>query len=265
MKATWVTWNWACGGVVLGLLLALVVFAPAAWLAHLMANASGQQLLLADARGTVWRGSARVVLTGGPGSRNAAALPGRLTWRWGLKNGEIEFRARQECCLNDELKLRLLPSIGRLKITLVPTAGPVGRWPAAWLVGLGAPWNTLQPGGSLRLASPGFSLEAVQGRWIFDGRAELAIEQATSRLVPLEALGSWKLVVDGEPGGGENARFVLSTLQGPLMLSGEGLWAGAKLRFRGEARAAPGAENALNNLLNIIGRRQGALSVLSIG
>jgi len=37
------------------------------------------------------------------------------------------------------------------------------------------------------------------------------------------------------------------------------------LRFRGTAKAAPGAEDALNNLLNIIGRRNGALSAISIG
>jgi general secretion pathway protein N len=37
------------------------------------------------------------------------------------------------------------------------------------------------------------------------------------------------------------------------------------LRFRGEATAAEGDEGALDNLLNIIGRRQGARSVISIG
>jgi general secretion pathway protein N len=37
------------------------------------------------------------------------------------------------------------------------------------------------------------------------------------------------------------------------------------VRFRGDAHAAPGAEAALANLLNIIGRRDGARSVISIG
>ncbi|MGE4050638.1 MAG: type II secretion system protein N, partial [Piscinibacter sp.] len=37
------------------------------------------------------------------------------------------------------------------------------------------------------------------------------------------------------------------------------------VRFRGEARAAPGEEAPLANLLNIIGRRDGARSVISIG
>ena len=53
--------------------------------------------------------------------------------------------------------------------------------------------------------------------------------------------------------------------EGPLRLQGEGQWTGARLRFRGTAQADGGQEAALANLLNIIGRRQGALSVISIG
>ena len=56
---------------------------------------------------------------------------------------------------------------------------------------------------------------------------------------------------------------------GALLLDGSGEWSGpdasARLRFSGTAAAAPGAEAALGGLLNIIGRRQGALSVISIG
>jgi general secretion pathway protein N len=57
----------------------------------------------------------------------------------------------------------------------------------------------------------------------------------------------------------------LSTLAGELLLSGSGQWTGSQWRFRGEARAAPGAEGELDNLLNFLGRRQGALSAISIG
>jgi general secretion pathway protein N len=57
----------------------------------------------------------------------------------------------------------------------------------------------------------------------------------------------------------------LETLEGALRLQGSGQWAGPRVRFRGEASAAEGQEAALNNLLNIIGRRQGATSVISIG
>ena len=67
------------------------------------------------------------------------------------------------------------------------------------------------------------------------------------------------------PGLSPAATVSLQTLEGALQLSGNGQWSGGRVRFQGEARAAPDNEAALNNLLNIIGRRQGALAIISIG
>ena len=82
-----IPWGWAVGGAFTGFLLALLAFAPARWLTDAVANFTNGQVLLADARGTVWDGSARLVLTGGAGSVDAAALPGRIGWQlhptWG--------------------------------------------------------------------------------------------------------------------------------------------------------------------------------------
>jgi len=57
----------------------------------------------------------------------------------------------------------------------------------------------------------------------------------------------------------------LSTLDGALQLTGSGQWVGSRLHFSGEASAAPDRETALANLLNIIGRRTGARSIITIG
>ena len=46
--------RWAIAGLVVGTLLALVAFAPAAWLAAAVASSTDQRLLLAEARGTIW-------------------------------------------------------------------------------------------------------------------------------------------------------------------------------------------------------------------
>ncbi|HEY6136086.1 MAG TPA: type II secretion system protein N [Rubrivivax sp.] len=252
-------------GALLGALVAFIAFAPAAWLASALASATGQRLLLADARGTVWSGSATVVLTGGPGSRDAAALPGRLAWALGLKGTALELRLRQACCLNGTVPLLLRPGLGRLSVTLPSMPEGIGEWPAAWLAGLGTPWNTLQLGGSLRLASPGATVESVQGRWRLDGGLALELASISSRLTTLDALGSYRADIRGNAAGGDTATLQLSTLGGPLQLSGAGQWAGPKFRFRGEAVAAEDAAAALDNLLNIIGRRQGARSIISIG
>ena len=72
-------------------------------------------------------------------------------------------------------------------------------------------------------------------------------------------------LLQGSGRGDDATQLRLSSLEGPLRLNGEGQWTGARLRFRGTAQAADGQDGALANLLNIIGRRQGALSVISIG
>jgi general secretion pathway protein N len=262
--------GWALGGAAVGAATALLTLAPAAWLAAAVASATDQRLLLADARGTVWAGSAVPVLTGGAGSRDASALPGRLQWRLGVDGGALALRASHACCLNGEQHLRWVPGWNRSRVELQPAPGPagqpgvVGQWPAAWLVGLGTPWNTLQPSGAVRLASPGLTVEWVQGRATFSGRAEVELEAFASRISTLDELGSYKLVLEGGADGSE-ASLQLSTLRGALQLSGNGQWTASQLRFRGQASAAAGSEAVLNNLLNIIGRRQGALSVISIG
>jgi general secretion pathway protein N len=54
-------------------------------------------------------------------------------------------------------------------------------------------------------------------------------------------------------------------LSGALQLKGQGQWLGERLRFTGEASAAEGQDAVLSNLLNIIGRRDGTRSLLSLG
>jgi general secretion pathway protein N len=258
--------RWGAAGVVVGVLFALIAFAPAAWLAGAVASASNQHLLLADARGTVWSGSAVAVLTGGAGSRDASALPGRVEWTLGLKGLGLELRARHACCLNGSAAIVVRPGLGHMSISLVPGGAWIGQWPSAWLGGLGTPWNTMQMGGSVRLASPGLTLESVQGRWRMAGRADFDLVDVSSRLSTLDTLGSYRLSVAGDESGNGASVLTLSTQQGALQLSGNGSIGPSGVRFRGEARAgSSGEEAALTNLLNIIGRRDGARSVISIG
>ena len=257
--------RWALAGIVFGVLAALVVFAPAAWLASAVASATGERVLLADARGTVWSGSAVAVLTGGPGSRDASSLPGRVEWTLGLQGVGLALNARHACCLNGTVTLQVRPGFGTLGVTLVPPPGWVGQWPSAFLGGLGTPWNTLQLGGVVRLVSPALKLESAQGRWVVEGRADMELVSVSSRLTTLETLGSYKLTLTGDAATPGTSQLSLSTQDGALQLSGQGTWGPGGVRFRGEASAAAANETALSNLLNIIGRRDGAKSVITIG
>ncbi|HYN65110.1 MAG TPA: type II secretion system protein N, partial [Candidatus Limnocylindrales bacterium] len=120
-------------------------------------------------------------------------------------------------------------------------------------------------GGAVRLASPGLTFESVQGRWRVNGRADVDLIDVSSRVSTLETLGSYRLTLSGDTTGSGPAQLTLSTQQGALQLSGSGTLGPGGVRFRGEARAGSGDEAALANLLNIIGRRDGARSVISIG
>ena len=258
--------RWAAFGLLFGVLAGLVLFAPAAWLARAVASASDQRLILADARGTIWSGSAVPVLTGGADSRDASYLPGRLEWTLSPRFYGAEFAVRQACCINGAMLVQIRPGFGRVKATLVPNAtGPVGQWPSAWLGGLGTPWNTLQLGGTARIASPGFSIEQVEGRWRLEGKVDLELEAVSSRLTTLETLGSYRVTLTGGSGANSATLLSVSTQDGPLQLTGSGTWGLGGVKFRGEARSAVVDEAALSNLLNIIGRRDGARSIISIG
>lgn len=266
--------RWALVGGVLGAAWALVAWAPAQWLAAAVNDATGQRLLLADARGTVWNGSAQMVLTGGPGSRDASTLPSRLHWTLGLDGTALLLRAQQDCCMGAPLSLRVRPGLGTLRLelvpataapgTAVPAAGALAQWPAAWLTGLGTPWNTLRLGGTLALSSPGFAAETVQGRWILSGQLQLDLRSMSSGLSTLDTLGSYRVQLQGDARG-DVAQVSLSTQEGALQVLGNGQWSASRLRFNGQASATPGSEAALSNLLNLIGRRQGAVSLITIG
>jgi general secretion pathway protein N len=255
-------WRHAVIGGVLGLVLAMLIWAPARWLAWGVAQASQGQVQWLDARGTVWAGSAQLLLSGGAGSRDPLALPGRM--RWTLKPAWTGLRLgwQADCCMAQaaHLQVRLGASTLNLQVSDHPS-----QWPAALLTGLGAPWNTLQPEGQLQLRTEGLQLNWAQGRLQMRGLIDLNLQNLSSRLSPIKPLGSYSIALTGTPEGTATPGLQLNTLQGPLRLSGQGQWVGQRLRFTGEASAEEGSEAALSNLLNIIGRRQGARSLLSLG
>jgi general secretion pathway protein N len=130
---------------------------------------------------------------------------------------------------------------------------------------LGAPWNTLQTDGQLQLNTRSVQLLWAQGRMQMQGQLELNLQNMSSRLSPIKPMGSYRIQLSGTPEGTATPNLQLSTLQGPLMLSGQGQWVSQRLRFTGEASAQEGHESAFDNLLNILGRRQGVRSLLSLG
>lgn len=253
-------WAWALGGGLAGGLAALVLFAPAAWLAAGVEGATQGRVLLAEPRGTVWGGSAQLLVTGGAGSQDRAALPGRVHWTLRPAWSGLAVGLRADCCTTPEQPLRAQVQLG-LQSQRVSLSDGQSQWPAALLAGLGTPWNTLQPQGHLALQTQSLNAVWAAGRLSLSGSAQLDALGMSSRLSTLRPMGSYRLQLQG----GDVPTLALSTLSGPLQLSGSGQWVGQKLRFTGEASATPDREAALANLLNIIGRRSGARSIITVG
>jgi general secretion pathway protein N len=236
-------------------LLALVQ-APAWWMAARLAKASGGQLQLLEPEGSLWQGSGRLVL--GDRRDNQHVLPGR--WSWAIRplallHGELQVGLRNAQALDPPLELRAdLSGVAR-------TDGGRLRLPASVLEALGAPWNTIRPGGTLEL-----SWDAGNGdRQGWRGGLHLEWFGACSGLNPVCPFGHYRLDADGIYNG---AALRLVTVDGPMEMEGDGTIR-AGLDFHGTARVRPGTDAALasqlSGLVALLGRHEGDGVVLNLG
>lgn len=242
----------------MGLFVSILLHAPARWLTGAVQQVSQGRILMQQPSGTVWDGSAQLVLTGGAGSTDAAALPGRFVWHLRPFAAGVRGQLMAECCMQAPWQLSVRPRWGGASVTL---ADSLSQWPAQWLSGLGTPWNTVQPQGNLTLTTRALALEWAGGRVQMAGSAQLDAEQISSRLSTLKPMGSYRIVFSG----GATPSFELATLEGSLQLSGSGRWVGARFMFEGVASAVPERLEALSNLLSILGRRDGARAIIKLG
>lgn len=253
------------GFVVAALIILLVtalVIAPAQWAADYVRSATNGRLELAEASGTIWNGSAIVVLAS-PAETGAsrASLPERLSWQlspWALLAGQVDLVLMHPSALSQRLAINA-PLFGRT-FTLSPTTL---RLPASLLVGLGAPWNTVRPGGILTVSWDRMRVEP--GRW--QGGINGEWQLASSALTPVSPMGHYRVQTNGIwPG----TQLELLTISGPLELKGNGtINEGGRLRFTGRAQAMagtdPGVKAQLTGLISLLGRRDGEGSLLNFG
>ena len=251
-------WRWAIFGLLLGSVLTLVVYAPASWLAAGIDRWTTGHLKLVNPRGTVWNGTAALVFASGVGGAEAISVPGRFGWtlrpRWDGVSAALDLA----CCAPAPLVLTVRPRSNGVQLAM---GDGRSRWPAAMLIGFGAPFNTLKPEGTLDLSTQSFAVQLNGQQVAMAGRATLDATDISSSLSTLRPMGSYRLTLEG----GTATSLLLTTREGSLLLNGSGYWTGTAMRFNGEASAAPGREDALSNLLNIIGRRNGTRSLITLG
>lgn len=249
---------WSFLGLLVGALFALIIFAPAAWLSYWIAQNSHQYVQLLNATGTVWDGNAELVLTGGVNSKDQARLPGHIYWKINPRLTSINATLFADCCMSNEVKLNLAFGWNKSAIKLEDSEI---RLPAAMLSALGAPWNTLGLQAVITLSHDQLIFELNKQKFSMQGNLSIIVDQASSKLSTIKPLGSYTVEIKGA----EQPTLNLITTEGSLILSGTGHWSGNRLHFTGEASATPESEQALGNLLNIIGRRTGSRSIITLG
>ena len=234
--------------IALTMVVTLLVFFPAAWVGSIVEQRTGGRLTLGDAQGTLWRGSAFIGGAAGNNSPVTPLLPGRFSWKISPLSliGMVELQLDNPAALAQPVTFRGSWSHWQLS----PSALLL---PAEGLSGLGAPLNTLAPSGIMRLSWTGLELALENRQASVTGRTTLEMTDMASRLSSIRPLGSYALALDWA---GQQAQLTLSSVKGPLLLSGKGSLNNGRLRFSGQAEAAQGQEDALANLLNLLGQRK---------
>ena len=241
--------------------LVLILQWPASWAAASFNRLTHERVLLLEARGTIWNGSALLALGAGPGGGAATAWPQRLHWSLGLSGlSQITLHLQPDAISSASpwsWALQWRPSGWQVQVSDVDW-----HLPTTWLSGLGSPWNTLQPEGRLHLQSRSWAWRQEGQTVQTSGQFTLTLEQFATRLSSLKPLGDYQLAFIGAA----DTRIRLTTLAGALQMEGQGVWRQGHLQFVGEAWAREAQdESALSNLLGVIGPRNGARALLRVG
>ncbi len=192
--------------------------------------------------GSLWHGSGLIALSDG---RRAFLVPGLVAWN-------VDVPA----LFLGQLVLSLDHDMVDGAVTVVAGGGTVrvgkgrARVPAALLTLIGPPFNTVRPGGMLDIR---WEELRFQGGG-FEGILEVRWDNAQSALSRVAPLGSYSLSVTGR---GMRGVASLRTLEGPLILQGEGTMREGVIRFSGTADAAPNMRGSLDALIGLLGKRSG--------
>jgi general secretion pathway protein N len=229
------------------IVLTIAARAPAAWVGDWLQ--SHGKLRLVDARGTVWNGSAMLGVSDG---RQILLVPGRVSWRLG-------FGAAWSGRLTADVSHPALaaPLAISLAANSIKLASGQAELAAAALTVVGAPFNTMRPGGILALR---WTDVEIRGGG-FSGSAQLDWRDAQSALSPVAPLGNYRLTIAGA---GDAASIRLDTLGGPLRLEGSGTLRGWRVSFKGLASVEPDMRAALNGLIGVLGPRSGHNVLLAL-
>lgn len=238
---------WLLAGI-FSIALTMLMFFPASWVTAMVEKQTAGRLTLGDAHGTLWRGSAFI---GGAASGSdplTPLLPGRFSWRLSpmVMLGDVDAELENAEALSQPITVT--GNWHQLKVS----PGAI-LLPAERLAALGAPLNTIQPSGQMRLSWEPLQLTLQNKKIAMVGAMKLEMNDIGSRLSPVKPLGSYEFAFDWHE---DQASVTLKTIKGPMLLNGSGMFANGRLQFSATAQAEAGQEQRLANFLNLLGQRR---------
>ncbi|MCD4483196.1 type II secretion system protein N [Chromobacterium vaccinii] len=241
MRQRILKWLGAAALLLAGLLSSL----PASWLSWPVSRYSDGHWGVSEARGTVWDGGAKLVYLGQAGEVRSMSP---LAWKW-------QPKALLSGLLVWHLDSAGQPGMLQLGFGKQEVRGLALSLPVAALADLSKTWQAARLGGELQLNIPQL---ARQGKDV-SGAVQIAWRGASSPLTTVLPFGSYQLDVAGT---GQGLNLNLSTLEGPLMLSGQGaLPAGGAFHMAGTADSPQDKYDALKPLMLMLGQPAGPTSV----
>lgn len=273
LKPSWFG-PWSTGRIVLWVVLGLLVslatvlaLAPASMLDWGLKTATQGRVRLADASGSVWRGQGKVVLVDIVALKArerdkpdaVLPLPGVLipgTIRWQVQAlplliGRVHLLARHDS-MNQPLEVTGTFASPRF-------SGGSLQLPDVSLSRLGSPWSTVQPTASLALSWQPFEIVDGQAR----AQATIELKDVASALTPVRPLGAYRLDIDARQ---KDTTLKMSSLEGPLRLSGDGIFnPGRGLHFTAWAEVDEAERLKLQPLVRLLGRQDGTRTMIKIG
>ncbi len=255
--------------VTIVVVVTFVLTAPATIADWALSKSTQGIVRLADASGSIWNGQGRLVLVDlvterarddravverGPAALAGVVIPGTVRWQvspWPLLLGRLQARASHE---SRGAPVPISGTVRRLDIG----AGAL-QLPSIDFGGLGSPWSTVKPTGSLAATWQPLAIES--GR--FTGKATLELRDIASSLTPVCPLGAYRIQVDAS---GASTQVRIETIEGPLKLSGGGMFTPRTgLRATIAAEADQSERLRLQSLLGLLGRREGTRTIIQIG
>jgi len=237
----------------IALLLCVIVLTvacfPLRWLSTSVAKMTNCQVVLLQPEGTIWTGSTQLGFSAIQASASETCHSPqvgseRFSWK-------TQFSVLDLTC---KWIIQYVNAARPLELTVHPKALKLSSnqidLPANLLEVMGGLMRSLHLRGKLAIRWDDLVLDSV-----LRGGGEIHFLNVSSPISPVKPLGSYALTLQMN----QTLKLDVSTTNGPLLLTANGIVEKGRLSLQGEATALPESVDSLIGLLSIIGKRDGTV------